>query len=90
MVAVPSVSTASRYMLKLPFRRGSAEMLPVDESTSKRPGSAPSPAGTSPVGGVSLLEVSQDSFGLLSAAVESERHSSLYVYEDGVVVELAG
>jgi hypothetical protein len=77
-------------MLKLPFRRGSAEMVPVDASTSKSPGSAPSPAGTSPMGGVSLLEVSQDSLGLLSAAVASERQSSLYVYVGVVVVELAG
>lgn len=65
-------------------------MLPVDESTSKRPGSAPSPAGTSPVGGVSLLEVVQGSPGLLSDAVESERQSSLYVYDAFVVAELAG
>lgn len=72
---MPAVSTTSKYMLKLPFRRGNAEMVPVVESTSKRPGSAPSPAGTKPAGGVQTP-------GLLlsGAVVDSERQSNLYVY----------
>ena len=57
--AVPAPSFAIKYMLKLPTRRGSAEMAPVFGSMSKSPGSRPSPAGFKPGGGEACLSSSE-------------------------------